>query len=208
MLRKSVALCVEENYNAGMNLIGYIRVSTQGQAQNGHSLEAQQARLREAGCSVIRKDIASGGKADRAELTKLLDHLHQGDVVVVTRLDRLARSLHDLLRIAQQIERAGAGLKSLGESIDTTTATGTLIFHVLGALAEFERRLLAERTKVGLEAAKRAGRKLGPHFKLSDKDQRQIAHLVRDGKMSAADCARVYRVHRSAITRLLARCPA
>ena len=111
-----------DNDQKPQNLIGYIRESTQWQAQNGHSLEAQKARLREAGCADIRKDVASGSKADRAELTRMLDHLHPGDVVVVTRLDRLARSLKDLLRIAQQIEHSGAGLKSLGESIDTTTA--------------------------------------------------------------------------------------
>lgn len=188
-----------------MELIGYARVSTSKQEQNGYGLEAQKARLKGAGCTRIYHDAASGAKADRRELTRMLDRLHQGDVVIVVKLDRLARSLRDLLNIIERIANCGAGFRSLTESIDTTTSAGVMIMHVIGAMAEFERSLIRERTKAGLAEARKAGRKLGRKFKLADQDRQQIAYLVREGKMSAADCARTYHIHASNISRLLER---
>ncbi len=183
--------------------IGYARVSTNGQEKNGYGLDAQIARLKEAGCKRIYQDTASGGKADRPDLTKMLDRLHPGDVVVVVKLDRLARSLKDLLMIIERIDKIGAGFRSLTESIDTTAPAGRMIMHVIGAMAEFERSLIRERTKAGLAEARKAGRKLGRRFKLSEEDHRQIIYLIREGKMTAADCARTYRIHESNISRLM-----
>jgi DNA invertase Pin-like site-specific DNA recombinase len=128
-------------------------------------------------------------------------------VVVVGKLDRLARSLRDLLKIIERIDQCGAGFRSLAESIDTTTSPGVIIMmivHVIGAMAEFERSLIHERTKAGLAEARKAGRKLGRRFKLTEADRQQIVYLVREGKMTAADCARTYRIHESNISRLLA----
>jgi DNA invertase Pin-like site-specific DNA recombinase len=121
----------------------------------------------------------------------------------VVKLDRLARSLLDLLTIIERIGKCGAGFRSLTDNIDTTTPAGVMIMHVIGAIAQFERELIKERTRTGIDAARRAGRKLGRRFKLSEEDRKQIVHLVREGKMTLADCARTYHIHRSNIGRLL-----
>jgi DNA invertase Pin-like site-specific DNA recombinase len=187
--------------------IGYARVSTNGQEKNGYSLEDQKAKLREAGCNPkdIYTDTASGGKADRPELMRMLDRLHPGDVVIVYKLDRLARSLIDLLKIIDQIGKVNAHFRSLTESfIDTTTPAGTLITQIFGAMAQFERSLIHERTQAGINAARRAGRKLGPRYKLSDADRKHIFYLVREGKMTMSDCARTYHINQSNISRLVA----
>jgi DNA invertase Pin-like site-specific DNA recombinase len=184
--------------------IGYARVSTNGQEKNGYGLDAQISRLKEAGCKRIYQDTASGGKSDRAGLTQMLDKLHAGDVVVVVKLDRLSRSLADLLNIVERIGKAGAGFRSLGENLDTTSSAGRAMMQMIGVFAEFERSIIRERTKAGLAEARKAGRKLGRRFKLSEADRQQIIYLVREGKMSAADCARTYRIHESNVSRLLA----
>jgi DNA invertase Pin-like site-specific DNA recombinase len=184
--------------------IGYARVSTNGQEKNGYGLDAQIARLKEVGCKRIYQDTASGGKSDRAGLTQMLDKLHPGDVVVVVKLDRLSRSLADLLNIVERIGKAGAGFRSLGENLDTTSSAGRAMMQMVGVFAEFERSIIRERTKAGLAEARKAGRKLGRHFKLSEADRQQILYLVREGKMTAADCALTYRIHESNISRLLA----
>jgi DNA invertase Pin-like site-specific DNA recombinase len=189
--------------NIYMN-IGYARVSTNGQEKNGYGLDAQLARLKEAGCRRIYQDTASGGKSDRAGLTQMLDKLHAGDVVVEVKLDRLSRSLADLLNIVERIGKAGAGFRSLGENLDTTSSAGRAMMQMVGVFAEFERSIIRERTKAGLAEARKAGRKLGRRFKLSEADRQQIVYLVREGKMTAADCARTYRIHESNVSRLLA----
>ena len=183
--------------------IGYARVSTNGQEKNGYGLDAQIARLEEAGCKRIYQDTASGGKADRPDLTKMLDRLHPGDVVVVVKLDRLSRSLADLLNIVERIGKAGAGFRSLGENLDTTSPAGRAMMQMVGVFAEFERSIIRERTKAGLAEARKAGRKLGRRFKLSEEDRKQIVYLIREGKMTAADCARTYHIDASNISRLL-----
>jgi DNA invertase Pin-like site-specific DNA recombinase len=199
VVRDSVAQCGE--------LIGYVRVSTDGQERYGYSRAEQEAKLKAAGCTRIYADTASGATTNRKELTRMLDRLHKGDTLVVVKLDRLARSLHDLLLLVERIGKVGAGFKSLTESFDTTTASGRLMMQLIAMFAEFEREMIRERTRTGIEAAKRAGRKLGPRFKLSDDARRQIVHLIQEGKMTRADCARTYGIHRSNISRLLATMP-
>lgn len=143
--------------------IGYCRVSTDDQRLD---LQLDAMARAQVDSDRIYSDIMSGAKSNRPGLKDMLRQLREGDVVIVWRLDRLARSLLDLLRISQEIEAAGAGLRSLSESIDTTTAGGRMIFHVLGALAEFERNLIRERTKAGMQAARERGAKIGGVVKM------------------------------------------
>lgn len=137
-------------------LIGYARVSTADQ-EAGLQLDA----LTAAGCAKILTDQASGAKRDRPELARALDQLRAGDVLVVWKLDRLGRSLADLIRLADQLQAIGADLRSLTEQLDTSSAGGRLFFHVMGALAEFERELIRERTRAGLAAARSRGSRPG-----------------------------------------------
>ena len=134
-------------------IIGYARVSTDEQ-----NLDAQTDALKAAGAERIYSDRISGTKRNRPELDKMLDQLRDDDVVVVTKYDRLARSLRDLLDIIELIKGHGAGFRSLAEDIDTTTSAGRLIFHVFASVAQFERERISERTREGLEAARRRGR--------------------------------------------------
>ena len=137
--------------------VGYARVSTADQ-----SPDLQLDALRRAGCEKIYTEKASGAKADRPELGRVLDDvLRKGDVLVVWKLDRLARSLKTLITTAEDLEGRGIGLVSLTESIDTTTPGGVLVFHVFGAIAQFERALIREHTAAGLAEARRRGRKGG-----------------------------------------------
>jgi DNA invertase Pin-like site-specific DNA recombinase len=137
-------------------LVGYTRVSTSDQSPG-----LQEDALKQAGCEKLFHDSASGAKTDRPGLAQALEYVREGDVLVVWRLDRLGRSLVDLLQIVSQIEKRGIGFKSLTESIDTTTSGGRLIFQIFGAIAEFERSLIRERTMAGLTAARARGRKGG-----------------------------------------------
>ena len=180
-----------------MNFIGYARVSTSGQ-----TLDAQLEQLGGAGCDQVFKETVSGARSDRPELKKALDSLSDGDVLIVTRLDRLARSTRDLLDIVHTIETKGAKLKALTDSwADTTSPTGKLILTVLGGLAEFERSLIAERTTEGRERAKRAGKRMGRPPKLSTY-QRDVALKMRSEGQDNAEIARVLGVSRSTISRI------
>ena len=136
--------------------IGYARVSTHDQ-----NLDLQKDALEKAGCQKIFVDEISGTVAKREGLEKAKEILRQGDVLIVWRLDRLGRSIRDLIDWVTSLEEEGIGFKSLQESIDTTTSSGKLVFHIFAALAEFERNLIRERTKAGLEAARSRGRR-GP----------------------------------------------
>lgn len=151
-------------------LIGYARVSTDDQ-----TLDLQRDALTAAGCEKLFEDTASGAKADRPGLMRALDHVRAGDTFVVWRLDRLGRSLKDLIVRAEELHDQGVGFRSLQESIDTTTSGGQLVFHIFGALAEFERTLIRERTQAGLAAARARGRKGGRRKLL---DARKRAHAV------------------------------
>jgi DNA invertase Pin-like site-specific DNA recombinase len=137
-------------------LIGYARISTQEQ-----TLNLQQDALHNAGCDRIFTDTASGAQAERKGLEQALSYVRKGDTLVVWRLDRLGRSLPHLITTMTALEERGIGFKSLTENIDTTTSGGKLIFHIFGALAEFERNLIRERTQAGLTAARARGKKGG-----------------------------------------------
>lgn len=163
-------------------LIGYARVSTM--EQNGR---LQKDALKEAGCEKIFEDQASGAKADRSALKKALDFARKGDVIVVWRLDRLGRSLKDLLDIIHRLDENKIGLKSLTESLDTTTPGGRLIFHVFGAIAEFERALIRERTVAGLQAARARGRTGGRPRSLTEKDIAVARTLLSNPELTVGD---------------------
>ena len=146
-------------------LIGYARVSTDDQ-----TLDLQRDALKEAGCERVFEDTAGGG-AERPNLEQALSHLRAGDTLVVWRLDRLGRSLKDLIARADELRSGCVGLKSLKEAIDTDSPAGQVVFHIFGALAEFERALIRERTQAGLRAARARGRKGGRRKRL-ERDQR------------------------------------
>jgi DNA invertase Pin-like site-specific DNA recombinase len=178
-------------------LVGYARVSTTGQ-----TLDAQVAQLRSADCRPIFKDTASGARADRKELQKMLSALQAGDVVTVTRIDRLARSTFDLFAIVKRIVDAGGQFRSLAEPwADTSTSTGRLMLAVLGGLADVERDLIRTRTAEGRARAKAKGIHMGRPPKLTQ-EQRREAIARRDGGEPVADIARSYNVNRMTITRL------
>jgi DNA invertase Pin-like site-specific DNA recombinase len=150
-------------------LIGYARVSTQDQ-----TLDLQLDALSKAGCERTYTDTASGSKTDRKGLLEALDHLRGGDVLVVWRLDRLGRTLKQLIELINEFNAKSIGFKSLQESIDTTTSGGKLVFHIFGALAEFEREVIRERTNAGLTAARARGR-LGGRPKALDAKKAALA---------------------------------
>jgi DNA invertase Pin-like site-specific DNA recombinase len=146
-------------------LIGYARVST-----NDQNPELQLDALKQAGCEKIFMEKASGAQRDRPDLQAALNYMRSGDTLVVWKLDRLARSLRQLVETVEDLEAQQIGFKSLTETIDTTTSGGKLIFHIFAALAEFERSIIRERTRAGLESAKARGRVGGRPRSLSDKD--------------------------------------
>ena len=162
-------------------LIGYARVSTDDQ-----NLDLQSDALTKAGCDHIMEDRLSGAKADRPGLRSALDYARQGDIIVVWRLDSLSRSLKDLIEMVALLESKGVGLKSLQESIDTSSSSGKLVFHIFGALAEFERNLIRERTNAGLQAARARGRK-GGRPKTLDADKRALAVKLYNEKEHTVD---------------------
>ena len=183
--------------------IGYARVSTQDQ-----DTASQIAALKAAGCELIFQEKGSGGRWNRPELHRLLGQLRKGDVVVVWKLDRLSRSLKDVLSLMEKIDQAGAGFRRLTEVIDTTSPAGRMMMQMIGTFAEFERAMLRERTRSGLDAARKQGRVGGRRPKLKVHQQEEIMHLVSSGKKSAADAARLFNVHPSTISRLVARASA
>jgi len=181
-------------------LLGYARVSTDDQ-----DTAAQVAALKAAGCARLFREKASGGRWDRPELHRLLDQLRTGDVLVVWKLDRLSRSLRDVLTIMERLGESGAGFRSLTEAIDTTTPAGRMLMQMVGAFAEFERAMLRERTKAGLDAARREGRIGGRRPKLTAQQQSEIRKMVGKGDKTAADAARLFKVHPATVSRLMAR---
>ena len=184
-------------------LIGYARVSTDDQ-----DTAAQVAALKTAGCERIFREKASGGRWVRPELHRLLDQLRKGDVLVVWKLDRLSRSLRDVLTIMERLGEASAGFRSLTEAIDTTTPAGRMMMQMVGAFAEFERAMLRERTKAGLDAARQEGRIGGRRPKLSAQQQSEIRKMVAKGDKTAADASRLFKVHPATVSRLMARAEA
>jgi DNA invertase Pin-like site-specific DNA recombinase len=181
-------------------LLGYGRVS-KGEDQND---ALQVEALKWAGCARIFSETASGGRWDRPELHRMLDQLRPDDVVIVWKLDRLSRSLKDLLLIMEKIDAAGAGFRSLTESIDTTTPAGRMMMQMVGTFAEFERAMIRERTRAGLESARARGRKGGRKPSLNKDQKADIADNVISGRKSGADMARLYKVSPATITRTVA----
>jgi DNA invertase Pin-like site-specific DNA recombinase len=180
-----------------MLLYGYARVSTHGQ-----TLAAQLEQLRAAGCRKIYREKASGARADRRQLQRLVNALARGDTVIVTRIDRLARSTFDLFAIIQRIVDAGAHFRSLPEPwADTSTSTGRLMIAVLGGLADVERDLIRTRTLEGRARAKARGVKLGPKFKLTPAEQKEALARLAAGEASTA-IGRDYNVSHTTILRL------
>jgi len=182
-----------------MTVYGYARVST-----NGQSLDQQEAELMAAGCAKVFKEKVSGAKTDRAELAKVIRTLQPGDVLVVTRLDRLARSTRDLLNVLATIAEREAGFRSLKDSwADTTTPHGRLMLTVLGGLAEFERELIRARTGEGRKRAKASGVKFGRPAALTP-DQRQEAIQKLAKGEAQVDVARTFNVSQATISRISA----
>jgi DNA invertase Pin-like site-specific DNA recombinase len=182
-----------------MTAYGYARVST-----NGQDLSSQEAELVAAGCAKVFREKVSGAKTDRAELAKVIRRLEPGDVLIVTRLDRLARSTRDLLNVLATLGERQAGFRSLKDSwADTTTPHGRLMLTVLGGLAEFERELIRARTGDGRKRAKARGVKFGRPSALTAHQRQEALQRLANGE-AQADLARSYRVSQATISRLQA----
>ncbi len=181
-------------------LLGYARVSKGDDQTNALQVRA----LRAAGCRRIFEEAASGGRWDRPELHRLLDQLREGDVLVVWKLDRLSRSLKDVLHIMERIAVAGAGFRSLTESVDTTTPAGRMMMQMVGAFAEFERAMIRERTSVGLAAARAEGRVGGRRPKLDAAKRREVAESVISGRKTGAEMARLFGISQPTVSRIVA----
>lgn len=179
-------------------VFGYARVSTEDQ-----TLDAQIDALRDIGADRIFEEMKTGKTKDRPELAKLLEQLRDEDVVVVTKYDRLARNLRDLIEIVETIKEKGAGFRSLGEDIDTTTPAGRLIFHVFGSIAEFERERIVERTREGLAAARKRGRKGGRRPLLNVEQKETVNRMRHDEGRSVSEIARLFGVSRRTVLRAL-----
>jgi DNA invertase Pin-like site-specific DNA recombinase len=190
------------NGGSNMTVYGYARVST-----NGQDLSAQDAELRAHGCAKVFREKASGAKTDRPELAKAIGRLEEGDVLIVTRLDRLARSTRDLLNVLALIAERGAGFRSLKDAwADTTTPHGRLMLTVLGGLAEFERELIRARTGEGRKRAKERGVRFGRPRKMTSHQRREALARLAAGE-TQADVARTYNVDAATICRLAAASP-
>ena len=179
-------------------LVGYARVSTEDQ-----DLTLQRAALTGAGCKRVYEEKVSGAKRARPELTRMLDQLRAGDVVVVSRLDRLARSTRDLLDIAEQLKQAEAGLRSLHEPwADTTSPAGRMVLRVFAGIAEFERELIHERTGAGRVSAKARGVRFGRPPKLAADQIALARRLIAEGT-SVPEASRILKVHHATLYRAL-----
>jgi DNA invertase Pin-like site-specific DNA recombinase len=177
-------------------IIGYARVSTEDQ-----NLDGQLDALKAAGAERIFADKITGTARSRPELDRLLDQLRQGDVITVTKYDRLARSLRDLLDIVDAIQERGAGFRSLAEDIDTTTPAGRLVFHVFASIAQFERERISERTKEGLEAARKRGRVGGRPPALSAAQKVEVRKMRDEDLRPLHEVAQLFRVSIKTIRR-------
>jgi len=177
-------------------LIGYARISTTDQ-----TLALQQDALTATGCQRIFTDTASGSRTNRPGLAEALAYVRAGDTLVVWRLDRLGRSLGHLIETIRDLEQRGVHFRSLQEQLDTGTSGGKLIFHVFGALAEFERDLIRERTHAGLAAARARGRVGGRHRSLSPKQVEQLRSMAADKRNAVADICQTFRIARATFYR-------
>lgn len=181
-------------------IIGYARVST-----NDQNPELQVDALKKAGAEQIFQEKFTGTLRERPELSQVLRTLRKGDILIVWKLDRLARSLKDLVEIVQDLQDRGIGFKSLTESIDTTSSGGRLVFHIFGALAEFERDLIRERTMAGLQAARARGRKGGRKPAMSETDTKKAAAMLLDPMITKTEVAAHFGVSRTTLNKSLLR---
>lgn len=181
--------------------IGYARVSTQDQ-----NLSLQLDALNAAGCDKLFQEKASGAKADRPELQKLLEHVREGDAIVIWKLDRLGRTLPHLIELVNSLKDRGIGLISLNDPIDTTTAQGRFTFSIFASLAEFEREIIRERTRAGLASARRRGKKLGRKEGLSEEAERTALaaeSLYRENKYSVQEIAKRLSISKTTLYKYL-----
>src|SRR5215212_7584677 len=176
--------------------IGYARVSTHDQ-----TLHLQRDALKIAGCEQIFTDQVSGTKTERKGLSEALSHLREGDTLVVWRLDRLGRSLRHLIDTITALDERGVGFKSLQENIDTTTSGGKLVFHIFGALAEFEREIIRERTQAGLESARSRGRIGGRPKTLTARQVQMLRNMAADKSLTVADICKTLGISRTTFYR-------
>ena len=181
-------------------IIGYARVSTSDQ-----NPELQVDALEKAGAEQIFQEKFTGSQRERPELSQCLRTLRKGDVLIVWKLDRLARSLKDLVGLVEELHDRGVGFKSLTESIDTTSSGGRLVFHIFGALAEFERDLIRERTMAGLQAARARGRRGGRKPAMSDTDTKKAAAMLLDPIITKTEVAEHFGVSRTTLNASLKR---
>ena len=179
-------------------LVGYARVSTQDQNPS-----LQTDALKEAGCEKIFTEKASGAQRDRPELKAALEYIRAQDTLVVWKLDRLARSLKQLIETVEMMDRKGIGFRSLTEHIDTTTSGGKLVFHIFGALAEFERSIIKERTRAGLDAARARGKRGGRPPALTEKDIQAAKAMLADPTITVEEVAGRLKVAASTLYRHL-----
>jgi DNA invertase Pin-like site-specific DNA recombinase len=179
-------------------LIGYSRISQQDQ-----KLELQLDALRKAGCEKIFQDVASGSKDERKGLQEAMSFAREGDCIVVWKLDRLSRSLRHLIDTVNQLKERCIGLRVITQNLDTTTPSGTLVFHIFGALAEFERLLIKERTNAGLAAARARGRVGGRPKALDEKKMQIVRSLHADGKTSISEICETLNVSKATLYRYL-----
>lgn len=194
-----LAFCIDFWYSVCM-LVGYARVSTQEQ-----TLDLQLDALKKAGCERIFTDTISGAKQERRGLAEALEFMRAGDTIVVWRLDRLGRSLKHLIEVVTGLHERRVGFNSLTEQIDTTTSGGKLIFHVFGALAEFERDLVRERTQAGLQAARARGRQGGRPRRLDEKKIKLMQALYADKNNSVEDILSTLKISKSTLYRYVKR---
>ena len=178
--------------------IGYARVST---AEQNNDLQID--ALQKEGCDKIFEEKASGAQRDRPELKSALEYARAGDTIVVWKLDRLARSLKQLIETVEDLEKREIGFKSITESIDTSTSGGKLIFHIFASLAEFERNIIRERTKAGLESAKARGRTGGRPSKMSEEDIQVAKTLLKNPDITAKEVAKRMGVSFATLYRLI-----
>ena len=171
--------------------IGYARVSTDDQ-----NLSLQRDALQAAGCGRLFEDRAGGANPERRGLSEALEFIREGDTLVVWRLDRLGRSLRDLIDMVGRLESLGVGLQSIHESIDTSSSTGRLVFHIFGALAEFERNLIRERTQAGLKAARARGRKGGRPPALDSDQQALVVRLYAEKQYTVRQLCEMMNISR------------
>ncbi len=178
--------------------VGYARVSTEDQ-----KLDLQLDALKKAGCDQVFKDVASGAQSNRAGLDSATKYLRPGDTLVVWKLDRLGRSLKHLIEVINDFSKKGVFFKSVQENIDTSSSGGKLTFHLFGALAEFERDIIRERTKAGLEAARSRGKVGGRPKALDDKQIQLARQLMSNPSNSATDVSKTLGISRSTLYRSL-----